>query len=465
MENNLPKRKIYTLSGLKPEVVAVAFAKTSRSPKGFDEIAQELSEEKSSEFHEKWVVGYGHSSVAEHAWLNIAIENVSRLSIEAIEGNRLASYTEKSSRYQVFDENAFHLPERIADSEFGDYYLDTMRWLMRNYLDMQQRAANYLKGKIQPELNEPDKVYEVRIKCLALDSVRFAMPVAALANVGMSINARNLEYALQKMLSWPLPEVQQIGEKIKEEAQRVVPTLVKYANRNDYLVETHKALSLLSQEKIPETTLDGDRITLVQYDEEADNRLVTALLYKNATQSYSEILGKVRMMNSAEKEGIIDQALSRLGKFDNPIRELEYVTYVFDCLWDQGAYYDLKRPRMCTMTAQSLTIEHRSTMPKLITDAHLEGSIADSLQKAEEGFNKLKNKFPEEAQYFVLNAHKRRFLWKLNLRELYHVVNLRSRKNGNFSYRRFAQKMYQIVKKRTPLVAKYLTADLEKSDY
>ena len=38
-----------------------------------------LSDEKSADFHEKWVVGYGHSSVAEHAVLHIALENVSRL--------------------------------------------------------------------------------------------------------------------------------------------------------------------------------------------------------------------------------------------------------------------------------------------------------------------------------------------------------------------------------------------------
>ena len=36
-------------------------------------------------FHEKWVVGYGHASVAEHAVLHIAFENVSRLAIESIE--------------------------------------------------------------------------------------------------------------------------------------------------------------------------------------------------------------------------------------------------------------------------------------------------------------------------------------------------------------------------------------------
>ena len=102
-------RRIYLLDTkkLSPETIAVAFAKTSRSPKSFDKIAAELSDERSADFHEKWVVGYGHSSVAEHAVLHIAIENISRLAVECLESNRLASYTEKSSRYQIWDEDYF----------------------------------------------------------------------------------------------------------------------------------------------------------------------------------------------------------------------------------------------------------------------------------------------------------------------------------------------------------------------
>src|SRR3989339_1357238 len=111
----MPKRRIYALAGLPPEVVAVAFAKCSRSPEPFDKIAAELNADKSSEFHEKWVVGYGHSSVAEHAVLSIAMENVSILATKVIEDNRLASYTEKSTRYQIFDRDKYFKPAKIME--------------------------------------------------------------------------------------------------------------------------------------------------------------------------------------------------------------------------------------------------------------------------------------------------------------------------------------------------------------
>ena len=73
------KRNVYLLDPqlLPPETIAVTFAKTSRSPESFNEIAAELTATSSAEFNEKWVVGYGHSSVAEHAVLHLALENVS----------------------------------------------------------------------------------------------------------------------------------------------------------------------------------------------------------------------------------------------------------------------------------------------------------------------------------------------------------------------------------------------------
>ena len=79
------------------EELAVVFAMTSRRPEPFDEIAQIVTAEKAEKFHERWVLGYGHASVAEHAVIHMAVENISRLACDTLEDNRLASYTEKSS--------------------------------------------------------------------------------------------------------------------------------------------------------------------------------------------------------------------------------------------------------------------------------------------------------------------------------------------------------------------------------
>ena len=85
--------RIYPLDGtdLTPEQMAVVFAMTSRSPDPFDEIAARVSEESAADFHEKWVLDYGHASVAEHAVSHLAIENISRVAADQLENNRLAS--------------------------------------------------------------------------------------------------------------------------------------------------------------------------------------------------------------------------------------------------------------------------------------------------------------------------------------------------------------------------------------
>ena len=80
-------RRIYSLDAreLTEEQIAVAFAMTSRRPEPFDEIAQQVSQEKAADFHERWVLGYGHASVAEHAVLHLAAENISRLACDTLE--------------------------------------------------------------------------------------------------------------------------------------------------------------------------------------------------------------------------------------------------------------------------------------------------------------------------------------------------------------------------------------------
>ena len=232
-------RDIYLLhpKTLSPEVIAVAFAKTSRSPESFRDIAAELSDEKSAEFHERWVVGYGHASVAEHAVLHIAFENVSRLAIESIESNRLASYTEKSTRYQVFDRDAFFTPPNVAASKHAGLYRDTIHALFDAYFASIEPVQAVIRAKYPRHDGESEKRYDGRIRSKWIDNCRFLLPAATFANVGMTANARVLEHAITKMLSHPLEEVHDIGSEVKQVALSEAPTLVKYADRSPYLAD------------------------------------------------------------------------------------------------------------------------------------------------------------------------------------------------------------------------------------
>jgi hypothetical protein len=72
--------------------------------------------------------------------------------------------------------------------------------------------------------NESDDAYDRRIRSQYVDRCRFLLPAAANANVGMTANARVIEMTIRKMLSHPLEEVRQIGEKMKEVSKAETPT-------------------------------------------------------------------------------------------------------------------------------------------------------------------------------------------------------------------------------------------------
>ncbi len=250
-----------------------------------------LSDDKSARFHEKWVVGYGHASVAEHAVLHIAIENVSRLAVECIESNRLASYTEKSTRYQKWDAQAFFIPPELDGHPLLDTYTQTCKLLFQTYLDLLQPMRLLVEQHSSRHENETEEAYDRRIRSQYVDSCRFLLPAASLANLGMTANARVLEHAISKMLSHPLAEVRQIGEEIKNVAQAEVPTLVKYAGEIPYLVETGKNLPHNLKRTLPEDRLEkSDWCRLVDYEPDGENKVLAAALVRFGEGSYAEAL-------------------------------------------------------------------------------------------------------------------------------------------------------------------------------
>jgi thymidylate synthase ThyX len=461
-------RDIYLLSPktLSPEVIAVAFAKTSRSPESFRDIAAELTDEKSAEFHEKWVVGYGHASVAEHAVLHIAFENVSRLAVECIESNRLASYTEKSTRYQVFERDGYYTPPKIAASKYAGLYRDTIHALFDAYFESIEPVRQVIRAQVPRKEGESEKRYEGRIRSKWIDNCRFLLPSATLANLGMTANARVMEHAITKMLSHPLEEVRDIGAEVRRVASGEVPTLLKYADRSDYVAKLEvgdpaRPISNLQSpisDLLPSTS-NLEPLTLVDYDPDAEVKFVAACLYRTSGLSFTDALSRAGAMSAEERAQIVDGALRERGDFDIPLRELEHVTYTFDCVMDNGAYFDVKRHRMMTQTPQALTVDLGYAIPRVIDEARLRDLYCRALDQSIDAYRVIARDLPHEASYLVANAFNRRALLTLNLREAFHFCRLRGAPNGHFSYRRIAVHMYEILRETHPLFARYMRCE------
>jgi thymidylate synthase ThyX len=161
-------------------------------------------------------------------------------------------------------------------------------------------------------------------------------------------------------------------------------------------------------------------------------------------------------MSPDQQAELAKEALGRLEPYDVPLRELEHVTYTFDAVMDQGGYFEIKRHRMMTQSPQALTCDLGYAVPRAIEDAGLHGDYEAAMHSAAEAYARLHAEFPEEASYVVPNSYNRRVLMTLNLREAFHLCELRGTPTAHFSVRRTAGQIYELIAGAHPLLAAYM---------
>ncbi|MFN3974356.1 MAG: FAD-dependent thymidylate synthase [Dehalococcoidia bacterium] len=454
---NEPERypmRIYPLDPrtLSQEQLAVVFAMTSRRPEPFDEIARQVTETKAAEFHEKWVLGYGHASVAEHAVLHFAVENVSRLACDALEDNRLASYTEKSSRFQVLPPDAFFVPPELeARPDLREEFVRACQALFQAYHQMVPACVDYLRRARPMQPGERESAYALRLRREATDSCRFVLPAATLTNVGVTMNARVLERAIAKLLSSDLQEEREIGALLKEEARRITPTLVKYAEASPYLQNVRKALEGRPL-PAPPAVEPSSTVRLVYADPQGEERVLAALLYPTARRPYTEVEETVRHLSPEERGALLGGVLGGMGDFDTPPRALEVASVTFEFILDYGAYREFKRHRMQTYLPQPLTADMGYTVPTLLYDAGLQVTFQEAVFTAERVWATVAQWNPRVAEYLVTHAHRRRVLAHMNLRECWHLFRLRTGPQAHFSLRAVMEQALALCQERYPRI-------------
>ena len=469
-----PRPRVYLLSpkAYPPEVIAVAFAKTSRSPEPFDAIAAELNADQSRRFHEKWVVGYGHASVAEHAVLHIAVEGVSRLAMEALEAPRLASYTEKSTRYQRWQDDDFVTPPELVGHPAEARYRATIRHLVRTYQQAWEPLRAAIARRHPRREGESEARWDRRVRSRFADVARFLLPAAAVANVGITINARALAHALRQWLAHPLAEVRAVAQRIKDVALTETPTLVRYAEPNAYRAYLQgdfalRAGAVAAAERFPPTA-----VHLAHYDADGEVWVLAAALAARARGPYAAYVQHVAGLSAEARRDLADALLGPRGPHDAPPRALEMAVTTWDLVMDQGAYYEFKRHRMMTQLPQALGVDLGYAVPRLMREVGLEDAYRAALDMAAATYDHLARTLgPAVAAYVVPNAYNRRVLAHMNLREVFHFVELRSAANAHFSIRRIALGMAERLRAVYPALMAHLrvpattAADLEAAHF
>jgi hypothetical protein len=257
------------------------------------------------------------------------------------------------------------------------------------------------------------------------------------------------------MLSSRLMEVQGIGNTLREVGQSEVPTLMKYAKCNPYLISTREKM----REKSQEITASSEAVNfkLISWDENGQDKVIAAILFRFSDQvDFRTCLNAVANMDKSEKSKSIQGFMEPRGKFDQPLREFEYAHMTFEAVMDQGAYFEFKRHRMMTQTVQSLTANLGFAMPRGITESGCEVQYSEAMHHAQDLYHRLAAWNPDVASYVVPNGFNRRILFGMNLREAFHFCRLRAAENAHFSIRRVAQQVVENIREIYPLLGVYL---------
>lgn len=480
---------VFVLKNLPEEVVAVLFAYYSRSRGDLrsnllrllqdqdlavgggggdveDEADLVLARQKAREFHEKWVVGYGHASVAEHAVAHVAIEDVSIVASKVIEDTRLAAFTEKSTRYVPFPRSYYAAPE--LPGRAAELYRSAVEGLFDVYESLLPRVTGRVMERADRGAFKTDAGFRNSCQAQACDALRYLLPAGTHTNIGMTANARTLEHLISKMLSHPLAEVRAAGEQIREHATRVIPTLIKYARENDYARDTPPAMRRLAGELLAEHAREtAEPVRLVHAPPDAEARLAAAILYEFTHQPYPQVWDRVSSLPREQQRRVISEYLARRkhygteehGYTDPPLRSLEHLYFTFDVLVDYGAYRDIQRHRMATQTTQRLTCAHGYDVPELLVECGFRSEFEAAVEQAAEAHARLAAEHPEEAQYVVPLAFRKRVLFTWNLRALHHFVSLRSARQGHISYRRVAWQVFEALERAEPFLAEFIRVD------
>ncbi|HVO64995.1 MAG TPA: FAD-dependent thymidylate synthase [Syntrophales bacterium] len=440
---------------LTPETVSAAYARISRSPRSVEEL-RELARhevEKARQSNRNIVFEMGHSSIAEHAVFNIDVIGVSRLLVEEIEKFRLCSYTEKSQRYVLLKDD-FVIPEEISRSGLEEIYVGTIREQNHFYHELYDKLRPYVFEKNKDLAADPAN--RSMLEGWAKEDARYILSLAMETQLGMTINARNLELMLRRLAAHPLTEAQEYSRKLFEATKEVAPSLIRYTEATDYDRLTRQALkegikTLAGKKRMGKAPASDKPVRLIHATPAADDRITASLIHSSSNLPMSQCLQIASSLDRRDKKNLIKTAFRHMKAHDPVLRELENVDLHFELITSASCFAQVKRHRMATITGQEYDPSLGITIPPAIKEIGMDKQFRRIIGKTENAYERIKLDAPLAAGYILTNAHCKRISMKINARELYHIARLRGDRHAQWDIRETAEQMVKLGKKAMPL--------------
>jgi len=448
------------------ESIAAAYARISRSNLSVDELRKEalLDVEKTRKSNTQIVHEYSHFSIAEHAVFNIDIKGISRLAVEYLEHARLVSYTEKSFRYCNL-KNDYIIPKEIKDIGLEEEFVSLMEDQYKLYEKLSDSIYQYYLNKEDGEplewtknqVRDKSKKQGKWLRSLAKDQARYCSSLASTTQLGMTINVRNLEYMIRRLKSYKLVELCELAEKLFNECQLYVPSLLKYQDPISYIDlgynETLVDLSYLREKDLDYIYLTNPDISFYDCSSFVSNLFPKILSYSTLTNPN---IFRLCSNNSSSKENAFDfyrSVLKYVNVHDSLPREFEFVDFTFEVLVSASCYAQLKRHRMSSQI-RSNYISIINYIPRSIFNIGIHQDFVTLLNKVKLLYKEIKSEVGTcaAADYVLTQSNMRRVLVKMNARDLYHFFSLRCDKHAGHEIRTLATMMLEICKEKEPML-------------
>lgn len=473
-------KPVFGLINLPEAVKGALFARYSRSEKSLrrlflDEFYNEESGEaihetsvgldRASDLYDKMILLFGDDSVAQLGGAHVACEQVTNILAKVLEKGRIASYLEQSTRYVFYNQKIdgkykYIIPTEITDPEIKEETDIYLTGLFDVYSQLIHDLQPLLKEKFPKTEEQTVRAWESTIKAKACDIARGLLPGATKTNLGIFATGQSFEYLLVKMFASDNAEVREYGKMLLEELRKIIPSFLKRVDLEDRGVVWSKYLSDINDSineleitrKQSSDIADNDiKVSLTEWDENALDKIVEAILYEYSELSDNELSKYVKALSKTDKQNIyLKYAGERSNRRYKPGRALESAYYRFDILSDYGAFRDIQRHRMLTIDWQRITPHYGYVIPHDLEQyPELKKAYTDIIEKAKPVYQKIADKYGYElAQYVIPFAYKMRYSLTMNLREAFHLIELRSQKQGHPSYRKICHDMIDEMSKK-----------------
>jgi thymidylate synthase ThyX len=429
---------------------------------------------RSQKFFEDWYGKYSHKSIANTVWIPMVANNVSQLFARELAVDQLAFFIEQSTRYVKWGlENMFKDPE-VMVSEHGPVLEDTLSHMANAYHELSEIAVDHYRKEIPFEtwktwqtddtLGRPVKSqrvkYDREIGGAALDVSRFLLPQACQTNIAWILDARSTELDISKWKGHPLQEMREDAELIETAAGEIAPSLLKHTEPNDYY--GRKLRHYDGALGIPEPSSRFDKgVSVISSDPDALDKSVAHILHRhNARGSFSDCTAHVSGMSFDQKIDVLRTVTDGRGSHDEWVeadQTFGLVPLTIEIRSDIGAIRDWRRHQKWNRSEPPYTLDNGVHKPaRLVAMGNEAERVFDeSVQIAYDAEVKIREDFPEQAQYVVPMATNHTITMAGDLDQAQYMFETRTTPQANFSYRADAFKGAEAVVRENPWMLGY----------